>query len=393
MVMGGLLVYRAEDAAPRLALGLSTMAALVMLAMGDDLWRVALCGGTFAIGCVLAWRRARAMDAWSYGLVVTAQTCLITATGAMHSPLVPALLPPMFVASLTLRGAQRRTLAAMPIALLAMAALTLSDHPAGEPSRAFGHPVVWVVMFPLVVLAAGVTGVSSLQLLTRQVRDSRAREVEALSHRANDLRLLTATLGHELKNPLAAIQGLSTLLAQGDPADRTTVRARVIAEEADRMRTRLDELLGLTRPLGPLQLATVDPTTLVSELVEAHRGMAMERGVRLEATLSSTAVVRADPSKLRSALVNLLQNAIEASPEGTVVEVFCPSEGAFVIADRGPGLAPQVRDSLFAHGTTTKAKGSGLGLVISRAIAQQHGGNVRLDDRSGGGCEAHLWIA
>ena len=104
-----------------------------------------------------------------------------------------------------------------------------------------------------------------------------------------------------------------------------------------------------------------------------------------------------DPHKVSQAVMNVVQNAIEATgPGGRVrlaldaIDVAGRRFARVVVADTGPGIAPDVLERLFQPGTTTKQKGSGMGLVIARAICQQHGGRLELANGPRGGCVATL---
>jgi signal transduction histidine kinase len=116
-------------------------------------------------------------------------------------------------------------------------------------------------------------------------------------------------------------------------------------------------------------------------------GLARGASVRVVVAADEVAV-RADRRKLRQVLVNLVQNAIEASPVGAAVEVATSAEGGKVeiaVLDRGPGL-PAL--PVFEAGVTTKPAGNGLGLTIARALVAQHGGELNLEARAGGGTRA-----
>jgi signal transduction histidine kinase len=135
----------------------------------------------------------------------------------------------------------------------------------------------------------------------------------------------------------------------------------------------------------------------LAEVVALHEGLARQRGVELRIAAGDSGVLRCDPRKLKQVLVNLLQNAIDATPPGGEVSIAIRAEsgaGARVITvdDTGTGLAAEVRERLFQPGVTSKKGGSGLGLTIARAITEQHGGTLTLADRTEGGCRATLTI-
>jgi signal transduction histidine kinase len=226
---------------------------------------------------------------------------------------------------------------------------------------------------------------------TQRALDARDDVLTTHEENTRALTIMTAEIAHELKNPLASVKGLAALLdreAEGKNHERLTVLRR----EVDRMQEILDSFLNFTRPVVPLQVGAVELKDLVEQVVALHEGMAHERGVSLRVDAKELSV-KADVRKLKQVLINLVQNALHVTgAEGAIDLVVRPdANGASVLVmDRGPGV--QNAERAFEAGVTTKDRGSGLGLTVSRLLARQHGGDVRLLPRDGGGTIAELTL-
>src|SRR5919204_257379 len=160
------------------------------------------------------------------------------------------------------------------------------------------------------------------------------------------------------------------------------------------MQKLLEEFLNFSRPLSPLSLDTVDGVRIGGEIIDLFQGVAQERNL-LIAISGSPVELRCDRRKIKQVLINLVQNAVEASPPGGEIGIEVephPERAAIRVLDRGHGLSAEVAQRLFQPGVTTKPRGSGLGLTIARSIAEQHGGTLTLRGREGGGCAAELII-
>ena len=233
----------------------------------------------------------------------------------------------------------------------------------------------------------------SLDGVLRRGLLARHEVLRAHAERARELAALSGEIAHELKNPLASIKGLAALLAEDAGAGKPAERLAVLRREVDRMQTILEEFLNFSRPLVPLSIETVDLGALLAEVGEMHEGSARERNLRL-VVRGETRPVRCDPRKIKQAIINLVQNAIEASPYGATVELLGEGDGEIRarVLDRGPGVADELGDKVFEPGVTTKARGSGLGLTIARALVRQHGGDVTIAAREGGGTVATMQL-
>ena len=263
-------------------------------------------------------------------------------------------------------------------------------------------PLAWPVTHATVltfVYAFGVgAGLAVRWSFDRMVlRTATAQEESLRAHagRAEELTALSAEIAHELKNPLASVKGLAALLAQNLPEGKGAERLGVLRREVDRMQSVLDEFLNFSRPLVPLALGDSDVGELCRDVAALHEGMARERAVEI-AVRAAPVPVRCDPRKAKQVLINLVQNALDAAPAGSTVEIEAErlaDGGARVrVLDRGRGLDPGLAAEVFSPGVTSKPGGSGLGLTIARALARQHGGDVSLAARPGGGTAAEVLL-
>lgn len=222
------------------------------------------------------------------------------------------------------------------------------------------------------------------------------RQREALLH-ADQLRgagELAAGMAHEVRNPLAGIAGAAERLKRGDlPAAERAELLAIIGSEGQRLEGIVREFLAYARP-APLARSVADLNGVVRETVALAASTAARRGIRLAEALDPALPPAAmDPARIKQALLNLLLNAIQASPDGAAIDVTTRAAGRMVeaaIRDRGAGLDAAAAEAMFAPFATTKAGGTGLGLPLARRIMEAHGGGVTLAPAAGGGMVATL---
>jgi signal transduction histidine kinase len=218
----------------------------------------------------------------------------------------------------------------------------------------------------------------------------RTRALETEARNLRELGQAAAGLAHETRNPLGLIRGLTQRLAQsGLQSQEQREQAQSIVEECDRVTARINQFLAFARPPRP-RCEPVDVRKLVDELALLLEPDLAAKNVTLNrAKLIPDKTVEADREMLRQALFNLIQNAIQASSAGQVVEISGGRghDGGWRIevADRGPGVPADMVASLFTPYFTTRPDGTGLGLAIVRPIASAHGWEVGHTPQPGGG--------
>jgi signal transduction histidine kinase len=205
----------------------------------------------------------------------------------------------------------------------------------------------------------------------------------ARDERLKVLGRMSAVLGHEIRNPLAALKGHAQLLLESLPDDHPGRRgAKTVVREAERLEHLTGQVLAFARDL---ELAPVE--TGIAGLL---RGAAEHAGadpveVRVAPAASSW---RLDPERMDQVLVNLLINARQASPPGEPVVLEAAVGGGRLVLevrDRGPGFDPETVESVFEPFQTTRVHGTGLGLHLARLIVERHGGRIAAGNREGGG--------
>lgn len=229
-----------------------------------------------------------------------------------------------------------------------------------------------------------------------------AQERLVRSERLASVGRLSAGLAHEIGNPLAAILGFQELLLAGglDEADQRDFVTRM-KRETERIHRILHDLLSFARPThpgaGPEPAGSIaDALADVTALVRPQRSF---RDVALVAEIAPDLPrVALSHERLVQILLNLLLNAADAAKsEGgrVIVRAARRAEGVRVeVEDNGPGIAPEVRDTLFEPFVTTKpvGEGTGLGLAVCRGLVESAGGSIAAEPPEGGGPGARFIV-
>ncbi|HUP21282.1 MAG TPA: HAMP domain-containing sensor histidine kinase [Gemmatimonadota bacterium] len=241
--------------------------------------------------------------------------------------------------------------------------------------------------------------VAGVERAEAQVAEQRRREASLAARLRRSEKLaaigrLAGGVAHELGTPLAVVDGVAQRLERRGEA---VADAGAIREAVGRMEGIVRRLLEFgARASG--ERRRVSPGALLRGAAASLRGELESRGVTLEIEDGrSAATVRGDRVRLESAVTHLLRNAVQASPAGGTVRAMVEErEDAVrvVVEDSGGGVPEDVRNRLFEPFFTTKAagQGSGLGLAVVHAVAEEHGGVVEIDDSGLGGARFTLSV-
>jgi signal transduction histidine kinase len=194
--------------------------------------------------------------------------------------------------------------------------------------------------------------------------------------------VMAASLIHEANNPLTIARGFVQLMAQADLPDQYINYARIAIDAIDQAK---DILLNFTAMLKTRETHQHELIYLAYSLEEARQSilpLAEKRQVHLISSSKAADIqVRATPRLLQRVWVNIYKNALEAMDMGGTIKTMasaCNGFAQIIISDSGPGIDPELRTRLFEPFTSTKATGTGLGLVVSREIIQSLGGSISI---------------
>jgi signal transduction histidine kinase len=239
-----------------------------------------------------------------------------------------------------------------------------------------------------------------LALRTREL-SRRAQELADARGRLERLDALRqhymAMLAHDLKTPLGAVRLIAHTFARGRKDETRTDRLRAMGQRLDRavlrMTVLIDTVLAAARLEDEDLALSATPTpfeTLVHEAFEALEPLAHERRLVMACDAGGDTTASVDATWMGQVLANLLSNAIRHAPERSTVRVSLDGDGARVrcaVADRGPGIPPELRAVVFERFRQAGSRpgSAGLGLYVSQRLVAMHRGRIWVEEAAGGG--------
>ena len=217
------------------------------------------------------------------------------------------------------------------------------------------------------------------------------------AERLSALGLLSASIAHEVKNPLSSIKAITTVLREDLRADDAAKSGdlTVVLNEIDRLGRVVDRLLRFAQPKQGDAFEPVDIKTVLGDAVLILSHEAERRNVEIRSEVGEGLVVTGDPEDLKEVFFNLILNGIQAMDESEEKKMrrlsvrAGRSDGcvAVRVADTGPGIAEEALSHVFEPFFTTKASGTGLGLAIVKRDVERMGGTIAVSNGKPGGAE------
>jgi signal transduction histidine kinase len=207
---------------------------------------------------------------------------------------------------------------------------------------------------------------------------------------------LSATLAHEVRNPLAAVKGAVEILREpgSSSAERSEFLA-ILEKEVERLNRVVDNYLSVAKR-SPIQTGRAELAEVVSSVVALVEGRTRKQSINVQISHSNEqAAVPLNPDLLRQVILNLFLNSISAMPDGGLLDITTELQDGYLkisVGDTGMGMGEEEQSRVFDPFYTTKEGGSGLGLSIVKRIVEGLGGSVGLESQKGLGTRVSMSI-
>lgn len=381
---------------------LSTAAYLAVRGSPPTLEAVALAAGLaypFALSLLAERLPPRQLAHAGYLIAIVTTALVAFTTGGVGSPFSPILVvAPTSAFSATGR---RGVFALLALALLALAALLALDalgitppHTLPEDRMLFIRALLLAHAIVSVALAAFAVELSRERTLSK-AQQARDDAMEAAQARARFL----AAISHEIRTPLNGLLGMAQLLRDTPLRPDQHRMAVALERSAVTLLALVNQLLDYARieargvTLEPLSF---DVRELVEDVLEVFAAQAADKGLDLVYTIDAQVPLRAtaDAGRIRQILANLVGNGVKYTPDGHVeVHISCPEEGILrlEVGDTGPGISAEEAAAIFEpfrRGAMERSAGTGLGLTVSRQLAEAMDGSLTIttEGRARGAC-------
>lgn len=221
----------------------------------------------------------------------------------------------------------------------------------------------------------------AMELRERMAELQRVQEQLSEEEKLAAVGRLASAIAHEVRNPVAIIRSAVEASASMDPQNaERDVMASIALTEARRLEKLTTDFLSYAQP-GNLLRRDVDVPTLVGYTASIARAQARDKAVEISVTILRSCSLHGNEDQLQQLLLNLLRNAVEASPPGGTIAIRGESDAENVtisVENAGLAIAADTAPMIFEPFFTAKSGGTGLGLSIARKIAEAHGGNLTL---------------
>jgi len=217
--------------------------------------------------------------------------------------------------------------------------------------------------------------------IIRDLTETKALQEQIINaERLAALGQAVAEINHEIKNPLAMIGGFANQLKKNTDNPKNREKIEIIVTEVQRLENLLVELKNLYSPKA-LQIEKINVSAMLHEILALVAEECRNRGINIEfnAENDENIIIEGDKQKLKQVLLNVIKNSMEAMSEGGNLLIKATATAKDVeisVIDEGPGIPAETQKQIFKPFFTTKKKGTGLGLCVSKRIIEDHKGST-----------------
>src|SRR3972149_2559154 len=208
-----------------------------------------------------------------------------------------------------------------------------------------------------------------------------------------DIGQIVTSIVHDLKNPVMTILGFAKRIRDGKGDIQKSAQA--VIDSANGIERLIHDLLDFSKP-SLLNKEAVDARSIINSALDTCKAKGEDRGVQISTEMPDREItVAIDSLQMQRALVNLIDNAIDASPSGKTVLIRLVSEkdsAVIIVKDQGEGMDDDTLENVFVPFSTRKSSGTGLGLPIAKKIIEGHGGRIDIKSHPGAGSEASVYL-
>ncbi len=197
---------------------------------------------------------------------------------------------------------------------------------------------------------------------------------------------LAAGIAHEIRNPLTSLKGFTKIVRENIEDRKLTQYLDIMLEEMDRINEIVNEFMFIAKPNEHVHFEHTNIKKLLEECIHFMEPQAHLKSIEIEFVVSSEIFLNCDRKQMKQVLINLLQNAIEATDDGgQSIEVSLEEEelnaAKISVMDKGCGISEERFKRLFEPFYSTKEKGTGLGLITCKRIIDLHQGSINIESR------------
>ncbi|PLT32086.1 ATP-binding protein [Bacillus sp. V5-8f] len=223
---------------------------------------------------------------------------------------------------------------------------------------------------------------TAIDITIEKKNDMKVHEMEKLSMVGE----LAAGIAHEIRNPLTSITGFAQILKETMNDVPTKEYLDIMLSELDRINKIVNEFMFLAKPRDTIEFKETDIKELIVNVVKFMEPQSNIKSVKVNTVLESSITALCDPNQIKQVLINVIQNALEATLETNknidlILKAGSENNYVIQIIDNGSGISEERQKTLFEPFYTTKEKGTGLGLMICKRIIENHHGTIEVESK------------